>query len=158
MDGDVISQWAWIAWVGLILLFAVVEMLSLDFTFLMLSIGSVGGLVTGLLGGPWWAQVIVAGLLAVILLFFVRPPLHRRLHRGADPAKSNVDALLGQSGVVVRRFAEGAGQVKLANGETWTSRLQTADGGIPLDEGDRVVVTAIEGATAVVTPAERTVS
>jgi membrane protein implicated in regulation of membrane protease activity len=158
MNGDVISSWAWIVWIALILLFAVIEMLSLDFTFLMLSLGSVGGLVSGLLGAPWWVQIIVAGVLAVILLFGVRPPLHRRLHRGGDPAKSNVDALLGQAGTVVRRFADGAGQVKLANGETWTSRVQTGSAAPALDEGDRVVVIAIEGATAVVAPAERTVS
>jgi membrane protein implicated in regulation of membrane protease activity len=44
--------------------------------------------------------------------------------------------------------------VKLANGETWTARLSGADR--TLVEGERVVVTAIEGATAVVVPAERT--
>src|SRR5690606_9455291 len=34
-----IEQWAWIGWIVLIALFLVIEMLTLDFTFLMLSFG-----------------------------------------------------------------------------------------------------------------------
>jgi membrane protein implicated in regulation of membrane protease activity len=44
--------------------------------------------------------------------------------------------------------------VKLANGETWTARL-SGDASQPLETGDPVLVIAIEGATAVVVPAER---
>ena len=158
MAGDEVSTWAWVVWLALILIFIIVEVLTLDFTFLMLAIGSLGGLVASVLGAPWWAGIIVAGILSLLLLFFVRPPLLRRMRRGGDPTRSNVDALTGQSGTVVVAFADGRGQVKLANGETWTSRL--ADGAHPdrlglgrLAEGEKVVVTSIEGATAVVVPA-----
>lgn len=143
---DVISSWAWLVWIGLILVFVVIEMLTLDFTFLMIALGSVGGLVSGLIGAPWWLQIIIAGILAVVLLFVVRPPLYRRLHRNADPARSNVDALLGLPGTVVSAVDPHHGQVKLQNGETWTARSP----GTVLTPGLRVVVTAIEGATAVV--------
>ena len=34
-----IDQWAWIGWLILIAIFLVIEMLTLDFTFLMLSFG-----------------------------------------------------------------------------------------------------------------------
>lgn len=149
MGGDVVSSWAWLVWIALILVFVVIEMLSLDFTFLMIAIGSVGGLVSGLLGAPWWLQIIIAGVLSVVLLFFVRPPLYRRLHRGADPTKSNVEALVGLPGVVVVAVDEHHGQAKLQNGDTWTARSRDA----VLVPGLRVVVTAIEGATAVVEPA-----
>lgn len=162
VPGDVVSTWAWLVWVGLILVFVVIEMLSLDFTFLMIAVGSVGGLVSGLLGAPWPLQIVVAGVLSVVLLFVVRPPLYRRLHRGADPAKSNVEALLGLGGTVVSAVDERHGQVKLQNGDTWTARSAEP----VFAPGRRVVVTAIEGATAVVEPtvaapgdpAERTVA
>jgi membrane protein implicated in regulation of membrane protease activity len=150
MPGDVVSTWAWVVWLGLIVIFLIVEMLTLDFTFLMLAIGSVGGLVAGLVGAPWWLDILVAGVLALLLLFFVRPPLLHRLRRGGDPALTNVDALLGLTGTVVLVFADGRGQVKLANGETWTSR--TADAADALREGETVTVTLIDGATAVVSP------
>lgn len=154
---DAVSSWAWVVWIALILIFAVIEMLSLDLTFLMLALGSIGGLVTGLLSGPVWLQVIVAGLLAIALVFLVRPALQRRLRRGADPTPSNVDALLGLPGVVVRVVDDHNGQARLHNGDTWTARL-AADSAASLAEGQRVIVTAIDGATAVVEPApqERT--
>jgi membrane protein implicated in regulation of membrane protease activity len=156
MPADVLTSWAWVFWLALILVFLVIEVLSLSFVFLMLAVGSVGGLVAGLLGAPWYVGFVVAAVLSLLLLFFVRPPLLRLTHRGADPARSNVDALLGTAGTVVIAFQEGRGQVKLANGETWTARLAhpqlSAHQTAALQEGDRVQVDSIEGATAVVSP------
>jgi len=152
---DFLVEWGWVLWLALILVFVIVEVFTLDFTFLMLAIGSFGGLVAGLLGAPWWVDILVAGVLAILLLFFVRPPLLHRLRRGGDPARTNIEALLGLSGTVVLAFPDGRGQVKLANGETWTSRLGTGSASDRLVEGEQVVVTSIDGATAVVAPAER---
>ena len=67
-----IEQWAWIGWIVLIALFLVIEMLTLDFTFLMLSFGSVVGLITDLVGLPFWAQVIIAAAAAAVPLFEAR--------------------------------------------------------------------------------------
>ncbi|GAB3609581.1 hypothetical protein GCM10027414_17060 [Humibacter ginsengiterrae] len=159
---DVVSSYAWIGWLVLILVFVIVEMLSLDFVFLMLAIGSLGGLISGLFGFPWWAQILVAAVLSILLLFLLRPPLLRALRRGGDPARSNVAALLGQEGRVVESFGnDGRGLVRLANGEVWTSRLADVDAsGVPrhVEPGELVHVTAIEGATAVVVPAGKTTS
>lgn len=158
---EVISQFAWIGWIVLILVFVIIEMLSLDFVFLMIAIGSVGGLISGLLGVPWWGQLVVAAVLSLLLIFFLRPPLLHALRKGGDPAKSNVPALIGLEAQVVRSFgADGIGLVKLANGETWTARLDAVQASAEsvAQPGDRLQVTAIEGATAVVAPAGRTVS
>ena len=153
---DFLSEYAWILWLALILLFIIVEMLSLELTFLMLGIGSLGGLLAGLLGAPLWLQIIIAAVLSVVLLFGLKPPLLRLLKRGGDPTPSNVDALLGMNGLVLTTVGEFGGHVKLANGETWTARV-SPDVHVPeLVEGQRVLVTAIDGATAYVAPAERT--
>jgi membrane protein implicated in regulation of membrane protease activity len=159
---DFLISYAWIVWIALILIFGIIELTTLEFTFLMLAFGSAGGLVSGLLGAPWWLQILIAAVLSVLLLFALRPALLRALKRGGDPAPSNVDALLGLSGTVTNDFSGNANHVKLANGDTWTARLGASEG-LPgsdrtLVEGERVVVIAIEGATAVVVPAERTVS
>ena len=150
---DFLASYAWIAWLALILVFGIIEMATLQFIFIMLAVGSLGGLVSGLFGLPWWVQVIIAAILSILLLFAVRPPLLRRLGRGGDPARSNVDALLGLTGVVTNDYSGNATHVKLANGETWTAKLDADRSPI---EGEKVVVTAIDGATAVVVPAERT--
>lgn len=144
-----VEQWAWIGWIVLIALFLVIEMLTLDFTFLMLAFGSVLGLVSDLIGLPFWAQVIVAAVAAALFIFFLRPPLLHRLRRGEDPTKSNVDALLDLRGTVLQDITEITGQVKLSNGDTWTAR--SADG-TAIIRGSRIAVSQISGATAIVRP------
>ena len=154
MSIEEISAYAWIVWLALILVFLVIEIFTVDFTFLMIAVASVGGLVSSLLGVPWFFQLVIAGVLAIVLIFTVRPPLLRALRKGEDPTPSNLDALIGLTGTVSTAFSKGAGHVKLANGETWTARLANDSG--DLDLGDKVAVVAIEGATAVVAPVERT--
>ena len=151
-----ISSYYWIGWLALILVFIIIEMLSLELTFLMLAVGSVGGLVSGLLGAPWWLQLVIAAVLAVLLVTLLRPPLLRRLRRGGDPARSNVAALIGSDGTVVKAVTGRQGLVKLSNGETWTARLDESTGRhAELIPGQHVLVLAIDGATAVVIPGER---
>jgi membrane protein implicated in regulation of membrane protease activity len=143
-----IEQYAWIGWLVLILAFLVIEMLTLDFTFLMLSIGGLAGLGTDLLGAPIWLQVIIAAVVAALLVLFLRPPLLRRLRRGEDPTPSNVDALIDLSGRVVATVSAHGGQVRLSNGDIWTARTEAGD----LEPGTPVSVSRIDGATAVVRP------
>ena len=146
-----IESFAWIVWLGLILLFIIIEMLNLEFTFLMLALGSTGGLVAGLFGAPWWAQILVAAILSVVLLFVVKPPLLRALRKDSDPTKSNIEAVIGLAGRATLPVTVVAGQVKLANGETWSARLDPSTT-TTVPENGAVVVTAIDGATAVVAP------
>ena len=152
---DVLTQYAWIAWLVLILVFATIEVFTLEMTFLMLALGSVAGLLSGLLGIPWWAQFIVAAVVAIALILTLRPSLLRMLRRGADPARSNVDALIGADGSVVRTVTATGGQVKLQNGDVWTARLSPITDQADVAVGERVLVTGIDGATAVVVPVER---
>ena len=156
MDLSFLVDYAWVVWAAFILIFIVIEVFTLDFTFLMLAIGSVGGLIASFVGVPFWGQLIITAVLAILLIFAVRPPLLRRLHRGDDPALSNVEALLGQRAVVATDFVGANGYVKLSNGETWTARLTPTTTSSRLQTGDPVVVITIDGATAVVEPAERT--
>ncbi|MGG7463279.1 MULTISPECIES: NfeD family protein [unclassified Plantibacter] len=150
---DVITEYAWIGWLVLILVFVTIEILSLEFTFLMLAVGSVVGMLSGFVGAPWWLQLIIGGAASVLLLLTVRPPLLRALHKGADPTKSNVDALLGLSGVVISTVGAHNGQVKLTNGDTWTARTPQGGPVSSLEPGTAVLVQTIDGATAIVIPA-----
>ncbi|GGE89632.1 NfeD family protein [Mycetocola zhadangensis] len=155
---DWVVEYSWIIWLVLILLFVTIEMLSLEFTFLMLAIGSAIGLLSGLLGVPLWAQFLIAAASSVLLLLLVRPSLLRLLRKGADPAKSNVDALVGATGRVVQTVSGHGGQVKLTNGELWTASVAPDSTATSLEPGTQVQVLAIRGATAVVIPAERNAS
>jgi membrane protein implicated in regulation of membrane protease activity len=152
---DVLTQYAWIAWLVLILVFATIEVFTLEMTFLMLALGGVAGLVSGLTGIPWWAQFLVAAVVAVALILTLRPPLLRMLRRSADPARSNVDALIGTEARVIRTVTPVGGQVKLQNGDVWTARLSPITDRSDLGAGEPVLVAGIDGATAVVVPMER---
>lgn len=149
-----LTQYLWILWLVLVILFVIIELFTLEFTFLMIAAGSlIGGLGGNLLGLPWWLQIGGAAVISALLIFTIRPFLLRVLRTGADPERSNIDRYPGLGGRVVVDFVEGSGQVKLDNGETWTSRLAAAAGPVALGDGDRVVVVRIEGATAEVVPA-----
>lgn len=155
-----LTQYLWILWLSLALLFVVIELITLEFTFLMLAAGTlIGGLGVNLLGGPWWLQVAAAAVISALLLFTIRPLLLRALHRSTNTVSMNVDAILGMSGRVMQPFQNGDGGVKLDNGETWTARLQSGVAEQSLDVGTRVTVTRVLGAiveVSVTSPLERT--
>jgi membrane protein implicated in regulation of membrane protease activity len=151
-----LTQYLWIIWLVFVVVCVIIEVLTLEFTFMMVAAGSlVGGLGANLLGAEWWVQILAAAVISGLLLFTIRPLLLKTLDRGVEPARTNVDALMGMTARVTAAFADGAGYVKLANGETWTARLAPQHETLALAEGDRVVVTRIDGATAEVAPAER---
>ncbi|MBX3093135.1 MAG: NfeD family protein [Cryobacterium sp.] len=147
-----LTQYLWIVWAIFILLFVIIELLTLEFTFLMLAVGSVGGLGANLLGWPWWLQFIAAALVSVLLILTIRPLLLKTMRRGEDPTPSNIPALIGMRGRTVNDVTPTAGLVKLANGETWSARIDDAAGVVSLETGETVTVVSIEGATAVITP------
>jgi len=151
-----LTEYLWIVWLVFILICVIIELLSLEFTFLMIAAGSLAGLAANLLGAVWWLQILVAAVLSILLLLTIRPLLLRVMQKGADPTPSNVAALIGLSGRVMSTVGgDSGGLVKLANGETWTARLSPGTGHGPLEPGDEVHVAAIEGSTAVVIPSER---
>jgi membrane protein implicated in regulation of membrane protease activity len=113
-----LTQYLWIAWIVLAVVFVIIELLTLEFTFLMLAAGAViGGLGTNLLGGPWWLQVLLAAAVSALLLFTIRPLLLTALHRSSQPHPTNVDALYGMAARVTAPFVDGRGFVRLDNGE-----------------------------------------
>lgn len=150
-----LTQYTWIVWLILILVCVTIELLTLEFTFLMVAFGSVAGLGTDLLGWEWWAQILVAAAVSVLLILTIRPVMLRYMRRGSDPTPSNVAALLGMSGHVVSSVSETTGLVKLANGETWTARLAPDADEQVVGAGASVRVVLVDGATVVIVPVER---
>ena len=150
-----LTDYLWIVWLVFVFIFIIIELLTLEFTFLMIAAGSLGGLAANLLDAPWWLQILIAAVLSVLLILTIRPLLLRVMNKGADLTPSNIAALTGLSGRVLSTLSDSGGLVKLANGETWTARLDTSVQSLTVDQGEKVIVTAIEGSTAVVIPSER---
>ncbi|WEO79182.1 NfeD family protein [Cryobacterium sp. SO2] len=151
-----LTDYLWIVWLTFILVCVIIELLTLDFTFLMIAVGSVAGLGANLLGWDWWVQILFAAAVSVLLLLIIRPVLLRALARDSAPVPpSNVAALIGMGGRVSATVGELGGLVKLDNGETWTAHLSPGLAALVIDPGERVQVSAIDGSTALVVPAER---
>jgi membrane protein implicated in regulation of membrane protease activity len=87
---DTLTDYAWIVWLGLVLVLIVVEMLRLDFRALLIGAACVAALLSGLLGTTWWIQVLVAAAAAAFLLRLARPALLRALPV-EDPAPAAHD-------------------------------------------------------------------
>jgi membrane protein implicated in regulation of membrane protease activity len=81
------------------------------------------------------------------MIGFVRPVTLKHLHKGPAEQRTNIDRLIGETALVMEPVTATGGRVKIG-GDIWSAR---SDSGV-LAEGQRVVVAAIEGATAVVAP------
>ena len=100
-----IQENLWLVWLVLAGGLAVSEMLTLDMTLLMLAGGALAGAGVALVfPGLLWVQVLVAVVVAVALLGFLRPEILRRLHKG-EGYRSTFDQLLGVGDGLSTRFA-----------------------------------------------------
>ncbi len=141
------DSYGWLVWVGVALAFGAIEAATVDFVFVMLAGGALGGAGAAALGAPFPLQAVVAAVVAGGLLGLVRPWAKRRFTVRAGGAKMGTAGYIGRSGFVLETITPTSGRVKLG-GETWSAR--TADGQ-ETQPGDEVRVLAIDGATAVVT-------
>jgi membrane protein implicated in regulation of membrane protease activity len=145
-----LSDNVWAVWLTLAIVFGIVETLTLDLVFLMLAGGALAGVAAALLGAPFAVTALVAALASAALLGVVRPVARRHLET-APLARTGAAALVGTMGRVVQVVDAHGGTVKLG-GEIWTARA--VDGTGPLAPGTTVSVVKIDGATALVYPAE----
>lgn len=137
----------WALWLTAFLAFAAVEMLTLDLFFIMLGGGALAALVADFAGADPWLQIVVFCVVSLLMIAFVRPVTLKHLRKGPAELRTNVDRLIGETAVVMEPVSSSGGRVKIG-GDIWSAR---SNSGI-LTEGQRVVVAAIEGATAVVAP------
>jgi len=138
---------AWVLFLVAAALLAAGEVLTLSFFLAPFAVGALAGMVAELVGAPLALSLALAILVSVASFAVVRPIARR--HRHTRPSlRTGTDALLGEEAMVVGRIDndENAGRVRLA-GEVWTAR---AFDDRVIEEGRRVHVVEIRGATALV--------
>ncbi|MEH0109814.1 NfeD family protein [Tersicoccus sp. MR15.9] len=141
-----IAQNTWVAWLALVLVLALIEMITLDLFFIMLSGGALAAMAVSLATDNLVVQILTFCIVALLLVVIVRPVALSHLKQPAVGQRTNVDSLIGEAAVVLEPVGEHAGLVKIG-GETWTAR--SVDGtAIPV--GSPVRVRRISGATAIV--------
>ncbi|MDN5789309.1 MAG: NfeD family protein [Micrococcales bacterium] len=141
----------WLIWLGAALLMVGIEVATVDFMFLMLAGGALGGSAAAALGAPVTAQAVVAAVVAVVLLVTVRPWLKGKFST-SEVHKMGAAAQIGRSAFVLDRVSESGGRIKLS-GDEWTARSTSGE---LIEPGEEVVIDRIDGATAVVSRARVT--
>ena len=138
--------WLWLVFVIAGLLLVLLELIigvetGLDLVF----IGSafiVGGLVAWPFNS-WLLAVIVTSLICIAYVALGRRYVHRWTAVGK--AKTNIDAIIGRTGIVMKSIAKNFdGRVRVGN-ERWRARAE-AD----IEEGDEIIVTSVSGSTLIV--------
>ncbi len=135
-----------ILWAAAIIVFAVLEAVTVQLVSIWFVFGSVAGLVAALLGAPVYVQVIAFIAVSVIALLVTRPLVRKRLKPNVVP--TNADRVIGKHGTVFEEInnENGTGLVKV-EGQFWSARAE--DGEIlPPETG--VEVLRIEGAKIIV--------
>lgn len=144
------GDYDWALWLGLAVVLGLVEVTTLDLTFLMISAGAVAAAGAAGIGLPFALQAIVAIVVAIGMLGVVRPIAIRHLRTPAA-IRTGTAALVGSPAVAIERVDGRGGQVKL-KGEVWSAR--TYDPSMVIEAGRNVEVVQIDGATAVVYESE----
>lgn len=141
------------AWVWLAAAAAAVglELLVTDLTFLLIGAGALAAAGSAVLGAPGWAQVTVGVAVSLTGIIVVRPIALRHLRRVPPDTRTGVDALPGLTGKAITEVTVDSGQMNL-RGEVWSARLDPDVTRIAVPAGSRLVVTRIDGATALVHP------
>lgn len=143
--------WGW--WLLAAAVFAAGESLSLTFVFGLAALGAAAAGGVAALGGDVVAQATAFCAASVLLVVLVRP-IAQRHRRVPAMLRTGADALIGANGQVVQPVDRHSGLVRL-RGEVWSARLcDGATDGDTVAPGGTVRVVAIEGATALVYPAE----
>lgn len=91
-----------------------------------------------------YIQIIVFVLIAFVGMLAIRP----LFVRSEKPLVTNIDAIIGERGVVVERVENiaGSGQVRV-HGQYWSARSVSDD--CDYEPGDAVHVVAVEGVTLI---------
>ena len=140
----------WVIWVVAAGVLGLAELHTLTLVLGMLAVAAVPAAVVAGLGASAATQVVTFVVTSLVLLGLVRPIARRHRHLPAG-LRTGTAALIGRRGVVVEPIDDRDGRVRIG-GEVWSARLYAGGPAAPI--GASVDVIEIDGATALVLPAD----
>jgi membrane protein implicated in regulation of membrane protease activity len=140
------DEWLWLIFIGVGVALVALEFLAgIETGFELVSIGTtfvLGGLVAWPLDN-WLVAVIVTAVLCLVYLTVARKYIRQWVQVRTTP--TNVDALIGREGVVLRDISRNMpGRVRVG-AEEWRASAEEEIG-----EGVEITVTGVRGATLIV--------
>ena len=135
-------------WFALLVIFIWAEAATVNMVSAWFAIGSLAALITALLGGQMWLQVVIFLAVSGVALALLRPIAKK--YFTPKLTRTNVDALTGKTCLCVTAIDNlaGSGQVKIGDVE-WSARSTTGEV-IPADT--EVKIDRVEGVKVYVTP------
>ncbi len=127
-------------WLAAMVIFLIVEIMTPGLVFACFAVGALGGAVASVMTDSYLIQLGVFAFLAIILIPLTRP-LAKKITK-PSPQKTNVDAMVGKAGIVVKAIDPVAevGQVRV-EGQVWQAIASE-----PIDEGAQIIVDKVQGA------------
>lgn len=134
----------WI-WLGITIVSAIVELITIDLISIWFTIGGIGALITYALGLSQTVQIVVFVILSVICIVASRPLAKKYLK--TQTVSTNYDRVIGQHGLVLKKIdADTRGEVKVLSTEWSASSVDNST----LEVGDYCEILAVKGAHLVV--------
>ena len=137
-----------VIWLAVALVMLVIEALTVGLATIWFAAGALVALLAALLDFSIAVQIVLFLAVSICLLVFTRKIFVEKLKAGSE--KTNVDALVGEKGVVISPIHPyEVGQVKVG-GQVWSAVGKNPDETFAVDQ--LVKIKAIEGVKLVVTP------
>lgn len=137
-----------VIWLAVALVMLVIEALTVGLATIWFAAGALVALLAALLDFSIAVQIVLFLAVSICLLVFTRKIFVGKLKAGSE--KTNVDALVGEKGVVISPIHPyEVGQVKVG-GQVWSAVGKNPDETFAVDQ--LVKINAIEGVKLVVTP------
>ena len=134
-------------WIGIIVVSAVIEFITLDMTSIWFTAGAIPSLIMSIVGGVRWEiQLAVFFVLSVVLILSLRKVTKKFLLRNAKE-KTNLDALVGKTyKMLTRADDDEVGTIKV-NGVVWNA---VSNDGKAIEVGQQVKIVKVDGSKFIV--------
>lgn len=135
-------------WFALLVIFIAAEAATVNMVSAWFAAGALASLITALLGGKMWLQILVFLAVSAATLALLRPIAKK--YFTPRITRTNVDALAGKTCLCITAIDNltGSGQVKIGDVE-WSARSATGE---PIPAGEQVTIDRVEGVKVYVTP------
>ncbi len=133
-------------WLGAVILFGIIEALTVGIVSIWFSIGALAALIAAALHAAPWLQITVFLAISAAALIITRPLIKKKILLRTTP--TNTDMLIGQLGTVDEAIDNlaGTGSVKIA-GKIWSAK---SENGSVIPSGSTVTAVRIEGVKLIV--------
>ena len=133
-----------IVWLAAAIAFGVLELITAPLVCIWFCGGALAAALTSVFTQSVFVTATVFVVVSALLLVFTRPLIKSRVAPKIQP--TNADRIIGKEAIVVETIdpVENKGQIKV-DGQVWSAKCE-----YPLEMGEKVIISSIEGVKAVV--------